>query len=303
MTWFLLGILSALFLGCYDVSKKLSLTDNRVITVLTLSVCISSLLLLPMLVLSRTNTEMMQQTIFFVPKIDLRTHLYILLKSVIVLSSWVFAYMAMKHLPLTIVTPINATRPMWTLVGALIIFGEQLNSWQWAGVVVCLLSFYAFSLVGKKEGVSFVHNRWIWALIAGTLLGASSGLYDKYLMHKFDHNAVQVFYTFYQAALMLVVWIVDSLRHHKTIKQSVSSVNWHWSIALISVFLVASDFVYLLALTYPDSLISVLSAVRRSGVVVSFLFGIFVLHDKNPRLKTLCLIGVMIGILLLFIGS
>ena len=265
-----------------------------------LSVCISSLLLLPMLLLSRIAPEQLQTTIFYVPHVDVRAHLFIFIKSLIVLSSWVFAYMAMKHLPITIVTPVNATRPMWTLLGALVIFGEHLNGWQWSGVVVCLISFYAFSLVGRKEGVSFVSNRWIWCLIAATLLGASSGLYDKYLMRQFDHNAVQVYYTFYQALIMLILWNV--MQRRKSKKQR-KSVMWSWSIAFISIFLVASDFVYLLALTQPDSLISVLSAVRRSGVVVSFLYGVVALKDRNPLLKLLCLIGVLAGVVLLALGS
>ena len=291
------------------MSKKLALRDNTVVSVLALSVCVSSLILLPMLIASRMAPEVMQETIFYVPQVDAATHLWIVLKSVIVLSSWVFAYMAMKHLPLTIVTPINATRPMWTLLGALLIFNEQLNGWQWAGVSVCLISFYAFSLIGKKEGIEFASNRWIWALIAATLLGASSGLYDKYLMRQYDHNAVQVYYTFYQALMMLVVWVVIALiegRKHQSrrpIAAALRGVNWHWSIVLISVFLVASDFVYLYALTQPESLISVLSAVRRSGVIVSFIFGIVVMKEQNPIQKTICLLGVLTGIVLLFLGS
>jgi len=246
----------------------------------------------------------MQTTIFYVPQVDLRTHLFILIKSAIVLSSWIFAYMAMKHLPITIVTPINATRPMWTLLGALLIFGEQLNGWQWGGVVACLISFYAFSIVGKREGVSFKNNKWIWALILGTMLGASSGLYDKYLMHRFDHNAVQVYYTMYQALMMIVVCAVSTYHRtkHANLRQALNF-HHHPAIIGISIFLVASDFVYLLALSQPDSLISVLSAVRRSGVVVPFLFGVVVLKDKNPLLKTLCLCGVIAGIILLYLGS
>ena len=54
----------------------------------------------------------------------------VFLKAVMVLSSWIFGYFGIKHLPITIVGPINATRPVLTLVGAMIIFGETpLRSW------------------------------------------------------------------------------------------------------------------------------------------------------------------------------
>ena len=303
--WIFLAILSAVCLGFYDVSKKESLTSNSVIVVLLLSVICSSLLLFPILVLSRCDL-LPHDSLFFVAKVGLHEHLLIFLKAALVLSSWLFAYIAIKHLPLTIVAPVNATRPMWTLVGALLIFGERLNTWQWVGVVIIIAAFYAFSVVGKKEGISFTHNRYVWALLLGMFLGAASGLYDKYLMRHIDHNAVQVYYTFYQTIMMFIVWIVDHIIH--SAKQSSQSSNtptfsWRWWIVAISVFLVLSDFFYLLALTYPDSLIAVISTTRRCGVIIPFLFGALVLHDRNAKQKAICLLFVLIGMICLLIGS
>ena len=62
---------------------------------------------------------------FYVPVVGWDVHKYILLKSLIVLSSWLLAYFGMKHIPLTIYGPINATRPILVLVGALLLLGEQ----------------------------------------------------------------------------------------------------------------------------------------------------------------------------------
>ena len=125
--WIVLAFISAICLGFYDVSKKIALRDNKVVDVLMLSTCISSLILAVPLVLSRIHPEWMLGTPFYVPRLDLTAHLYTLLKSVIVLSSWVFAYISLKHLPISVVSPVQATRPMWTLVGAMLIFGERLN--------------------------------------------------------------------------------------------------------------------------------------------------------------------------------
>ncbi|MBQ9338996.1 MAG: DMT family transporter [Paludibacteraceae bacterium] len=306
--WIVLGILSAICLGFYDVSKKESLVGNSVSGVLLLSVLCSSLLLVPMLVLSRTGI-LPCSSVFYVAQVGLESHLYILLKAALVLSSWLFAYIAIKNLPLTIVAPVNATRPMWTLIGALLIFGEQLNSWQWIGVVIIIAAFYAFSVVGKKEGISFTNNKYIWALLLGMFLGAASGLYDKYLMRHIDHNAVQVYYTFYQTLMMLPVWLVihyvikDKYKDDVKNKHDSSPLRWRWWILGISVFLVLSDFFYLLSLTYPDSLIAVISTTRRCGVIIPFLFGALVLHDKNTVPKAVCLLFVLIGMICLIIGT
>lgn len=292
-----------MLLGFYDVAKKQSLRDNHVVTVLCLSVCFSTLMLLPCLIGSACGW-IGSGSLLYVPQVDMHTHLFIVVKAALVLSSWVCAYAALKHLPITIVAPLNATRPMWTLIGAVLLFGERLNAWQWAGVVVALGSFYAFSVIGKREGVSVRSEEsrlWVFCLLGAILLGAASGLYDKYLMKQFDHMAVQVYYTTYQALMMLAVLGVDLLKRKR--QQKAVAFHWHWSIAMISLFLVLSDFVYFIALSDPDSLIAVVSTVRRSGCVIPFLYGIFVLKDSSPKAKSVCLAGVLLGILCLLFAS
>ena len=297
--WLFLALLSALLLGIYDVSKKVSVQGNAVIPVLLTSVLFSSAILLPFLLVSLVQPELLVGTPFFVPVVDFETHLYLILKAVIVLSSWLFAYFAMKHLPITLASPIKATQPVWVVLGGVLIFGEKLNGYQIAGVVVTLISFFMFSFAGKKEGFSLRSNKWIWFIILATLTGAVSGLYDKYLLHRFDHMAVQTYYTFYQAIIMglitLFLWVPT---RHKT-----TPFQFRWSIAFISVFLVTADFAYFYALTMPDSLISVVSTMRRAGVVVPFLYGAFVMRDKNLKLKVIDMIGVILGMVLLFLGS
>ena len=297
--WLILGFCSALLLGAYDVCKKVSLQNNAVIPVLLTSIVISSILLLPLLLISRLQPDWLEHSVFFVPKVDFQTHLFIFVKSLIVLSSWIFSYFALKHLPITLASPIAATRPAWTVLGALLIFGEQLNVYQIVGIIIALFSFFMFSVAGKKEGISFKTNKWFWFLILATLTGAASGLYDKHLMRQFDQMAVQVYYTLYQAIVMAVITL---FLWYPTRKKT-TPFHFRWSIVLISLFLVSSDFFYFNALTFPDSLISVISTIRRLGVVVPFIYGAIVLRDKNVKLKILCLSGVLLGMFFLFLGS
>lgn len=297
--WLFLGIFSALSLGIYDVCKKLSLQKNAVIPVLFISIVISSTLLMPFFFLSKMVPETIQNSIFFVPDISWEAHLLILLKSVIVLSSWLFGYFAMKNLPITIASPIKATQPMWIVLGAVLIFGEKLSIFQWIGVLIALVSFWSFSVSGKKEGISFKSNKYLWFIILATLTGAISGLYDKHLLKQFDHMAVQVYYTFYQAIMMaFVTWLLWYPTRKKT-----TPFQWRWSIVFISLFLVMADFAYFYALSMPNSLISVISTLRRSGVIVPFIFGAIFMHEKNMKQKTLSLLSVIIGTLLLFFES
>lgn len=298
--WLLLAFCSAALLGFYDVFKKKSLNGNAVLPVLALNTLFSSLIFIPFILVSRFSPSALQDTIFFVPETGgWEVHKYIVLKSVIVLSSWTFGYFGMKHLPLTIVGPINATRPVMTLVGALLIFGERLNLYQWIGVLLAVVSFFMLSRSGKKEGISFEHNRWVWFVVLAALLGAISGLYDKYLMGMFNNMVVQAWYNIYQLFMMGAVLMFLWLPKRKT----TTPFHWDWCIPLISLFLSAADFVYFYALGMDDSMISIVSMVRRGSVVVSFLFGAMVFREKNLRSKAVDLALVLLGMFFLYLGS
>ena len=312
MTWVILTFLSALCLGFYDISKKVALRDGSVVDVLTASVLISSCILLVPLLLSRLAPSLMTETAFFVPALDLRGHLLTVLKSVIVLSSWLCAYLALKHLPISIVSPWQATRPMWTLIGAMLIFGERLNPWQWTGVLLAIGSIFVFQLSSSDFRLSSfdfrlstlsrprLRSNYYLALALAILIGAGSGLYDKYIMRLYDHNAVQVYYTLYQAVMMIVFCYIHHRRHP-------SSPGFHISrllpVALISVFLVISDNVYMLALQNPDSMIAVVSTIRRGGTVIGFAYGLIFLKEKDPYKKVLCMLGILAGLICLALGS
>jgi len=297
--WLLLAFASAFFLGIYDLNKKFALTDNAVIPVLFLNTLFCSLFFLPALLISHFSPETLRGSIFYVPDIDFQTHLHILLKSFIVLISWGGAYMAIKNLPITLVSPIRATQPALVLLGALFLFGEKLNFWQFSGVLLAITCFFLYSWAGKKEGISFLTNKWIWCLFLAVLSGSASGLYDKYLIGEYDRMAVQVWYLVYQVFMMLPILLIFWLPVRKT---SVSF-KFRWTIIGISFFLCLSDFVYFYALSIPGSMISIISTIRRSSAVVSFSFGALLFHEKNIRTKAIILGGVLLGMFMLFLGS
>ena len=297
--------MSAALLGCYDSFKKEALRENAVLPVLFLNTLFSSLIFLPFIMLSAT-TQTLDDTVFFVASGGWDEHKYVLLKALIVLSSWVLGYFGMKHLPLTIVGPINATRPVMVLVGALLVFGERLNGWQWAGVALAILSFLMLSRSGKKEGIDFKRDHWIWMIVGAAALGAISGLYDKYLMAPVESGGVglnrmlvQSWYNIYQCFMMLAMLLLLWWPKHK----ETTPFHWHWSIIFVSLFLSTADFMYFYSLSLPDAMISIVSMIRRGSVVVSFLFGAAFFHEKNLRAKAVDLALVLLGMIFLAIGS
>ena len=296
--WLAFALVSALFLGLYDVAKKQSLKENAVIPVLWFNTLFCSLLMLPFTLLS-AKTGLLDGSIFYVPTAGWELHRLLMLKAFIVLGSWIFGYFGMKHLPITLFGPINATRPIIVLLGGLLLFGERLNLYQWIGVIIAIISFYMLSVSGKKEGISFTHNKWVFCVIMATLLGAVSALFDKYLLGRFNNMFVQAWSNFYQLALMTVILFTLwwPTRKHTTPFQ------WKWPIIFIAVFLTLADYAYFVSLASSASMVSIVSMIRRSSVIVSFLCGALLFHEKNLKSKVIDLLLVLLGLFFLLIGS
>jgi transporter family protein len=103
----------------------------------------------------------------------------------------------------------------------------------------------------------------------------------------------------YQSVMMLVVWLV---MNRKTGFKPHPLVNIP-AIVLISIFLIVSDNVYMLALRDPESMIAVVSTIRRGGTVLGFAYGLIFLKEPDPVHKILCMAGVLAGLVCLAIGS
>ena len=295
--WLSLAFVSALFLGLYDVAKKRAVADNAVAVVLLLTTALSTLLFLPVIISSLGEWGWFSDTIFDYGRQSLQAHGQVMLKACITLSSWGFGYVGIKHLPLTIVGPINATRPVIVLLGALLIFGERLNALQWVGVSLAFVSILLLSRASRKEGINFVRNRYILYVAIAAVLGATSGLYDRYLLREIDPMFVQSWFSLYQALIMGIVVVAMWLRG------ALPRFEWRWAIPLITIFLTIADMAYFVALAEGDSMVAVVSMVRRSSVVVSFACGAVLFGEKNLRSKAIDLIFILVGMVFLCLCS
>lgn len=296
--WLSLAFLSAALLGLYDVAKKQAVKDNSVPVVLLLNTLFSTLFFLPAIISGLASLGWFEGTLFDIAPMGFCSHLLVMLKAAITLTSWLFGYVGIKHLPITIVGPINATRPVMVLMGAFIIFGERLNLMQWIGVALALVSLFLLSRAGKKEGIDFVRNKWILCVAVAAMLGAVSGLYDRHILREIEPLAVQSWFCVYQVVMMAVIVAVLRLS-----KAAATSFRWSWAIPMISIFLTAADMAYFIALSQGDAMVSVVSMVRRSSVVVSFACGAMLFGEKNLKAKAIDMVFILIGMIFLWLGS
>jgi drug/metabolite transporter (DMT)-like permease len=228
-------------------------------------------------------------------------HLSIALKGLIVSTSWMFAYLSLKHLPISIVSPIRASGPLWTLMGAVLIYGEIPTALQGFGFLLTMVSYIFVSILGQKEGIRFSRNPWIACIVMGTLVGALSGLYDKYLIAKrgLHPTDVQLWFSVHMVwvqALMLAIAV-------KMKWEKMSTFQWRWSMAIVGVLLLAADAAYFRAITDMEAQIGLLSGIRRASLLFSFGIGAVMFKDKNLRKKALPVLGVFMGIVILSLSS
>ncbi len=287
--WLSFAFASAFLLGFYDVSKKTALRDNAVIPVLLLNTLFSTVFFCIMMSARACDF------LYHAP-LD---YLLVFVKSVIVLTSWIFGYIGLKHLPITIVGPINATRPVLVLVGAMLIFGERLNMYQWSGVILSFISLFMMSVSSRKENIHFASNKWVFCVAVAAIVGACSGLYDKFIMKELNPQFVQWWYNFFHLLLMSIIAVTIWLPR----KNQGMKFHWSWAIIFISVFITLADYLYYQALSMQDSMISVVSLVRRGSVIISFTFGAVLFKEKNLKSKAIDLFLILIGMVLIWIGT
>ena len=297
--WIWFALISSVLLGFYDVAKKSSVEGNAVLPVLTVATSISALFFLPVILSSEFGLGWFAEgTMFHVNPMGVEQHLLVALKAVIVAATWLFGYLAVKYLPLTIVSPIYALRPVLVLLGSIFIFGERLNIYQWIGVVVAFVAFYLMNRSSHKEGIRFKSNKGVFYLLMAVLLGVGSAFCDKILMRGIQPASVQAWCGLYIAILYgiltLIIWLP---------KRKESKFEWRWSIVLISVFLSIADFCYFNALAQEGALLAVISLIRRGSVIVSFSLGAIFFKERNIKSKAFALCVLLVGLYFLLHGS
>ncbi len=299
MIWIILGICSSLFLGFHEIFKKVSLNRNAVLPVLFFGSLSTALIFIPFLVLSWLLPGFSTHYGITIPFQPIDGHLFLLLKSLIVAFAWLFGYFSVKHLPVTLLAPLNASGPVWTMLGALVIYQERMNGLQWTGIVLSLAFYYALSFGGNIRGTDQVDRKWIVFAFLSILFNAASALLDKYLVRQYDRIAMQAWFSVYTAVIFGIILLV-LFTHNRHV---LPPFHWRWAIVGIGAFLVAADYFYFRALSLPGSLVSVLIIVRRASAVVVFAAGAWYFKETSLRKRGLVLAGILIGVALVVAGS
>src|SRR6478736_7060612 len=298
MHWIAAALLSALFLGVYELCAKHAVRNNAVLPVLFYSTLTGAVVWFGLLGFDLVAPGTLPQSLI-TDRLTGFQHLQLALKSGIVALSWIFTYFGLKHLPLSLGSPIRAMSPVVVLIGAVIILGERLTLLELLGVATTIGSFIALSIARRGEGVHFHRNKWVWFLVAGTVFGAMSALYDRYLLGKarFSVPTVQAWFSIY-----LLVFFTPFMIGWQRRWWPRNEFHWRWSIPSIALALLVADYIYFSALTHSEALVSLVMSLRRGSTLVAFAGGLLFFGERSDWAKTLAVLGILVGIALTVLG-
>ena len=282
---------SAVLLALYDLAKKASVGANAVLPVLLVSTCFGFASYVAGLAVSGNFGAASGVT---GAALSLG-----LTKSVIVGTSWVFTFCALRTLPITIATPIRASAPALVLMIAVLLYGERPSVVQGVGMAAVFAGYFAFSWAGRHEGIDFFRNRAVWCALAGAVCSAVSSLWDKYVfqVRALPVESVQLVFQVGLVAFYALALAVSRMLHFRQ-----DAFEWRWTIPLVGILLAGADWLYFRGLAYPDAPISAASLMRRFSVVITFLLGARFFHETNLVRKGIALAAIVAGVTLLCLG-
>lgn len=297
--WLWAAVGSAILLGFYDVFKKEASTQNGVLHILLHATALSTLFLMPFILSSLLGWGIGDGTVFEMQRGTPYEHLLVFIKAIIVSLSWITGLMGLKNLPITTAGTIKASRPVFVLLGSILIFGERLNLWQWVAIFVALFALWLLGHTSKKEGVDFARNKWIFCMWVAVVTGVISAMMDKHLMSSLKPMFVQSWCNFYIVVIMAIIVLAGRFGHSKYYQPY----HHDWAIWLIAIFITASDFLYFLSLSSSGSMLSVVSMLRRSSVIITFICGALFFKEKNLRSKGIAMVILLIAMAILVFSS
>lgn len=298
--WLPLTCLSALLLGCYDISKKKAVDGNAILPTLFCTTLAGALAMAPLLLLAALAPERAAAWHVAIPRQTLSAHGLILLKSALVGCSWMLSYAALKHLPLSVATPLRATGPLFTVIGAVALFGERPTATQWAGIALILAAYLAYSAGARKRGPEErPHWPYVLMMIGAAIAGALSAGFDKYLLQSRGLPPLFVLGYFlpYLAAMLGIALAIV----RRPGRGPHAPFRVRPSMAWVGLLLVAADAAYMTALAQPEARLAVVTAIRRTNVLVSVAGGALLFREHLGLGRLLPLAGILAGLgLLLF---
>ena len=276
-----LALLSALFLGCYEVLKKVSLKKSSIHETLFFY-CLCGFFV----------------SLVFINKaisIDFIDVLIILMKSGIIVLNWFLVLKCMQKLDVAIVVCFSLLNTTLVVFFSHFIFGEVITIMHFLSLFFIATGIILLTLLERKETKEQVDNQYKYVifLVLGSMLGACSAMLDKYLINvrNVESGAVLVWFLFFNSIIYGMIYLCKNKKiEFKKLKSN------YW-LVLTGIGIALADVVYYSAISLAGAQISLISILRKCSVIVATILASLFLKEKHLFKKLGVLVIMIIGIM------
>lgn len=283
-SWLWMVIISGILLGFWDITKKQAFKKNSIVSVLAFYSLFCFIFV---------SFEFSNAINLTGDKI-----LVIFIKTIIIFLSWVLGFTAIKHLPISIVTPFDTVNPLFTIIFGIVILGESLGLLQGVGILIMLVSYYFIGKVGSKEITNVFKNKYFYFMIGSAILSAVSAIIDKIALRSINPGQMQFWFCLFMSIFNMAVLLYTKLKSENKI-----SIKLDYNIPLMSLLLIIADRIYFNAVNIPSSQISVIIPLRKISIFISVIVGGLIFKEENLKQKFWCICLLILGIALVFAGK
>ena len=301
MMWIWLVLLYGVIKGIREIVKKKALEKNATIEVLFLYTLLSFVMVIP----DAKHAMGLEPKYYFL----------IGLKSFVIFLAWIFSFMAIKKMPISLYGVLDLSRVLFATLLGVIVLQEALGVFQVIGLIfvsagLLLLKYRPGKRTGKnvsagqggqdvlyqkEEEKERVDVKVVLMAFASCLFNAVSGLLDKVLMKDINSSQLQFWYLLFLVCFYLLFILAARV---KIAFFQVLKNYWVW---ILSLLIVVADRVLFLANGMDGSRVTVMTLLKQAGCVVTILAGRFLFHEKNTGYKLFCaaviIAGIVIGVM------
>lgn len=281
--WLWMTLVSGILLGLYEICTKKALNEIPLLNVLALY-SITNFILVAFEFNNAMNT-------------DFKGIILILIKSVVIFFAWLLSFIAIRGLPISIISPFGTLTPIFTILFGVLILNERILLLQAVGIAIMLTVYYFIGKIGALEIKGLFKNKYLYLMIASTFLSSISAIIDKFALKTINAGQMQFWFSLFVSLLYTSALIISRVR-----SRDKQPVKLSFFIILMSIFLVLSDRIYFSAVKMPSSEISIIMPVRRISIFISAIIGGFLFKEKSLKKKFVCACLLVLGIVLVFAG-
>ncbi len=279
--WIIFIFIYSFLKGTRDGMKKAALKKSSADEILFFYSLFGFILILPF-----------SQNAFSTPPIYI---FYCFLKSAIICTSWILAYVALKQMTVSLYGIMDLSRMVFSTMLGVFLLGEEMTVSKAIGVVLVIAGLL---LVNTKSDSASGRVRAVVLLAALTncVLNAISGTMDKILMKTMESDQLQFWFMFFLLILYSIILMT------KKEKISFKSVKTNYWIPLMSLSLVFGDRLLFTANAMPESQVTVMTVIKQSSVIITVLTGWIFFKEKNILFKMMCCGIILCGIFISILG-